>query len=151
MGFFAGIEKADITERGIYIFPGFTGRLKVRRTLSKDSIKAGLALIVEFHVLESNLEAHPVGSSVTWFQKMSDKTVAFPAIKAFVAAVAGFAAGDKAAIDAEIGPNMEALLDDAVANETSNALVGQEVRCETFSTKTKKGFDFTVHKWLPVS
>lgn len=150
MGLFSGIEKAEISERGKYISPGFVGRLKVRKTLAKDSVKSGLAFIVEFDVLESNLDEHPVGSSATWFQKMQDKTVAFPAIKAFVAAVAGFHPGDKAGIEAEIGPNMSTLLDDATENETSNALVGQEVKCETFSTKTKKGFDFTAHKWTPV-
>lgn len=149
MGIFQGIEKAEITERGKYIAPGFVGTLKVTKTLAKESLKSGLAFIVEFNVLASNLEEHPIGSSVTWFQKMTDRTIAFPAIKAFVAAVAGFHPGDKAGIDAEIGQNMSALLDDATENETNNALVGQTVKCGTFLTKTKKGFDFTAHKWAP--
>lgn len=148
MGLFSGIEKAEISEKGKYISPGFVGKMRVRRTLAKDSIKSGLAFIVEFDVLESNHDDHPVGSSATWYQKMMDKTVAFPAIKAFVAAASGVNLGDREAM-AEINAEMESILDEATTNETSNALVGQEVKLETFSTKTKKGHDFTRHNWLP--
>jgi len=148
MGLFSGIEKAEISERGKYISPGFLGKLRVKKTLAKESVKSGLAFIVEFDVLESNLDEHPVGSSATWFQKMQDKTVAFPAIKAFVAAVSGVHPGDRDAM-AEINAEMENILDEATSNETNNALVGQEVNLETFSTKTKKGFDFTRHNWSP--
>lgn len=148
MGLFSGIDKAEISEKGKYIAPGFVGKLRVRRTLAKDSIKSGLAFIVEFDVLETNLDEHPVGSSATWYQKMTDKTVAFPSIKAFVAAASGVHMGDRDAMQ-EISQEMEDILDEATTNETDNALVGQEVRVETFSTKTKKGFDFTRHNWLP--
>lgn len=149
MGLFSGIEKAEISEKGRYLPSGFVGKLKVRRTLAKDSVKSGLAFIVEFEVVESNNDEFSPGSSATWYQKMTDKTVAFPAIKAFVAAASGVHPGDREAMN-EINDEMENILNEATTNETSNALVGQEVAVETIATKTKKGFDFTRHNWLPV-
>lgn len=151
MGIFSGIEKAEISERGKYLPPGFVGKLKVRRTLAKDSVKSGLAFIVEFEVLESNHDEFPVGSSATWFQKMTDRTVSLPAIKAWLAAVSGIHPGDRATIDAEIGASMESILDEACQNETNNNLIGLEVLVETVGQKTKKGFDFTRHNWLPAN
>lgn len=149
MGIFSGIDKAVISERGKWIVPNFVGALRIRRTVVKDSIKHGLAFIVEFDVIGSNLlEDHPIKSSVTWFQKMSDKTVAFPSIKAFVAAASGIFPGDRLAMD-EINREIENILEEACVNETSNALVGQEVRVETFATTTQKGHPFTRHNWLP--
>lgn len=148
MGLFSGIDKAEIAEKGKYLSTGFVGKLRVRRTLAKDSIKSGLAFIVEFDVVESNLEEHPVGSSATWYQKMTDKTVALPAIKSFVLAASGVDPANRDAM-AEINSEIEGILDEATTNETNNALVGQEVFVTTFSTKTKKGFDFTNHRWTP--
>lgn len=156
MGLFTGIEKAEISERGKYLLPGFIGKLKIKRTLAKNSIKTGLAFIVECEVVETNglrdddgKELYPIGSSVTWYQKMQDRTVAFPAIKAFVAAASGVHPGDSAGM-AEINAEMENILNEATENEANNALVGQIVKLETVATKTKKGYDFTRHNWSPV-
>lgn len=170
MGIFDGIEKAEIWVRGKYLTPGFSGDLKIKRTLAKSSQKSGVLFTVEFEVVSNEStprtttwsdgstktfnakEDHPIGSKVTWQQKMSDRTVALPAVAGFVAAVSGYELGDKNTIEREVLPNLTKLLDHACANEDDNALVGQSVHCEAehiITQKNKK--DFTVMRWSPVS
>ncbi len=153
MGLFSGIGDAPLFDRGVYIKPGFIGTLEVKRTIAKKTLKSGIGFIVEFEVINSNMEEHPVGSKATWFQKMSDMTVALPAIKAFAAALSGYELHNKEAIEAEVAPELEEQLDIAVADEDgtegNNPFVGLTINLQTESTKTSKGFDFTRHNWSP--
>jgi hypothetical protein len=73
---FAGVGQAKVYESGKYLQPG-RYRLKLEKMILKNTQKSGLGWILEFGVLESDdLKNHPIGSSATFFQKMSDKTVA---------------------------------------------------------------------------
>lgn len=149
MGLFSGIADAQISERGKFFVPGFMGRLRVKRTLWRDTVKSGAAFIVEFEVLESNVAEHPVGSGGTWFQKMSDKTVAYPAIKAFAVAAFGYDRSDREGIERDISPNLDDVITHAVKNPDDNEFSNCEVLLETYSKKTQKGLDFTQHVWSP--
>jgi hypothetical protein len=150
MGLFDNIGDAEIFERGKYLNGGFRGVLEVKRTIAKETIKSGIGFIVEFAIVETNMpDPHPVGSKATWFQKMSDKTVAFPSIKAFAAAVAGYESHQTAEIDDEVSPHLQALLQHATDNPADNDLVGQLVRVETEQVKTRNDRDFTRHTWGP--
>ena len=150
MGLFEGIEDAEIFERGKYLAGGFRGVLECQRTIAKETIKSGLGFIVEFNVIETNMpDAHPIGSRCTWFQKMSDKTVAWPAIKVWAAAMSGYGAHQKEEIEREVSPALKGLLNAATSSPADNDLVGIRVCVETEQVKTKNDKDFTRHTWAP--
>lgn len=147
---FDGIEDADIFERGKYLNPGFEYGLEVQKILVKDTRKSGKAFIVEFKVLESNDPDTKVGVKRTWFQKMIDKDIAFPAIKEFMAALLGYAPQDKERWDRFnklISPTLKAAIKE-YENIEDSPLFGTTVWVETSSKLTKeKQQDFTVHDW----
>lgn len=158
MGLFDGINEAELFERGRYLPPGFRGVLEVKRTIAKETVRSGIGFIVEFEVVRVDrpgLEGHdlaPVfqGEKRTWFQKMGDKTVAFPSIKAWAAAMSGYASHEKEAIENEVAPHLEGVLTHATDNPADNDFVGCRVEVETIAHKTKKsGSDFTIHNWIP--
>ena len=149
---FQGINDAEIFERGKYLEGGFRGRLECVRTLNKETRQSGTGFIVEFKVLESNMpDEHPVGSKCTWFQSLKNKTVAFPSIKEWAAAMAGYASHDVDGIEAEVAPHLADTLMQAVENETDNVFTGCAVRVETTMIKTRNDRDFTRHVWSPAS
>lgn len=157
MGLFDGIEKAEIFERGRYFPPDFRGVVEVKKTIAKDSIKSGLGFIVELEVVEverpgkADHELSPVtvGEKRTWWQGMKDKTVAFPSIKEFVAALSGFERHEKKAIEESVSPVLSGVLDHATENPDANDLVGCRLRLETSHKLTKNKSDFTIHTWGP--
>ena len=147
---FQGIEDAEIFEKGKYLAGGFFGKLECLRVLTKETIKSGTGFIVEFKVIESNMiEEHPVGSRATWFQKMADKTVAFPSIKAWASAMAGYGNHQKDEIEREVAPDLADALGQAADNETDNVFTGVSVRVETTTIMTRNGREFTRHDWMP--
>lgn len=146
-----GIEDAEIFERGNYVKPGFDGIVEMRRTIAKSTLKTGLAFIVEMRALESNLTDHPVGSKLTWFQKMTDKTVAFPAVKAWVAACLGLEAHQKEEIERDVSPHVKELMKQATDNPDANDFVGIKLRLRTTQVKTQKGLDFTRYDFSPTA
>lgn len=149
MGLFDGIEEAEIFERGRFLPPGFVGVLEVKRTLAKDSIKSGVGFIVEFKVIESNLETVSVDSKATWWQGMKDRTVAFPSIKEFIAVLSGFERHQKKEIEAEVSPSIRSVLDHATKHPDDNDLIGCRICVETANKRTKNDRDFTMHLWSP--
>lgn len=174
MSLFDGIQDAELFERGKFLsgkceackgkgvdsegkicqacegIGKFRGVLEVKRTIAKETVRSGIGFIVEFEIVESNMRtAHPVGSKCTWFQKMSDKTVAFPAIKAWAAAVAGYQVHEREAIEADVSPMLEKTLTHATDNPADNDFVGVLVRVETEMIKTRNDKDFTRHDWQP--
>lgn len=157
MGLFDGIENAEIFERGKFLPPGFAGVLEVKRTLSKDSLKSGVGFIVEFAVAQVDRPGQPdhelspvvLGEKRTWWQGMTDQTVAFPACLEFMAALSGYQRHEKDAIEAGVKPHVRETLNHAVKNPDENDLIGCQVRLETSHKITKKGSDFTVHTWSP--
>lgn len=151
-GPFSGIADAEVFERGKYMAGGFRGVVEIKRTILKKTRAVGLAFIVELRIVETNMpEQHAVGSKATWFQKMSDLSVALPAIKGWAAACAGFYPHEKDAIESEVEPELEGALDQATAagNETDNAFTGILLRLETEQIKTKNDRDFTRYDWEP--
>ena len=155
MGLFDGIGEAEIFTRGKYMPPGFRGVLEVKRTIAKETVKSGIGFIVEFEVIEVNrpgtkdhdLAPVVVGEKRTWFQGMKDKTVAFPAIKEWAAAMAGYQMHEKEAIDDEVSPELQNILTHATDNPADNDFVGVRVSLDTSHKKTKNDRDFTVHAW----
>ncbi len=157
MGLFDGIGNAETFERGKFFPPGFRGVVRVERTIAKESVKSGLGFIAECRIIEverPGVEGHEkspvvVGEKRTWWQGMTDKTVAFPALKSWAAAMAGYSLDMKDEIEADVAPHLEALMQHATDNPADNDLVGQWVRVETEMVKTRNDRDFTRHMWEP--
>lgn len=146
---FDGIENAEIFERGSYLPPGGTFWLKVNKILTKDTQQSGPAFIVEFTVLKSTHPDVRAGVRKTFFQKLTDKNVAFPAILEFMAALLGVDKAEKEEFESFKG-NIKKILNQATNFEGSDEdhpLHGETVKVTTWSKETKKGNDFTVHDW----
>jgi hypothetical protein len=152
MGLFDGIGEAELFERGKFLPGDFFGVLEVARTIAKETVKSGVGFIVEFRVIETNMpDKVQIGSKVTWFQKMTDKTVAFPAIKAWAAACSGYQSHETEKIDAEVSPELTRVITHATENPGDNDFTGCRVRVQTEQVKTKKNLDFTRHDWSPAT
>lgn len=152
MSMWSGIGNAEIFERGKFVVDGFRGKLSVKRTIVKQTRKSGIAFIAEFEVLESNKLEHQVGSKVTWFQKMTDPSVAFPAIKGFAAVCAGIDTSNKEMIEKEVSPNLEQIMDIATENPDNpekNPFIGVKVGLEATLITTQKGLPFTRYDFSP--
>jgi hypothetical protein len=145
-----GIGNAQLFDRGKYFTDGFNGLVEVRRTLAKATRASGLAFIVEMVVVETNLpEKHPVGWTGSWFQKMTDKDVAFSAILAWAAAMCGFSVTQRQEIDQQLKPHLQEIMTNATNNPETNPFVGKRVRLECTQKKTKNDRDFTRYDFSP--
>lgn len=151
---FSGIGEAEIFDRGNYLTAGGMYELEVRKVILKETQSSGLAFIVEFTVLSSTVEKHAVGSKATWFQKMTDRKVALPAIKELFIPLLKIDMTDPEAKE-EFNSTLEELLDEMTSWEPESGeehpLAGERVNVETFSKLTKKGLDFTAHIWSEAS
>lgn len=148
MGLWDGLDKAQTFEKGTFLKPGVY-TLRIKTCLDKMTRKSGQAYIVEFEVLASSNSEHPVGTSVTWFQKMADRDVAFGAIKEFLAAVYQKdlrQKTEKEDFERTIAPSLPAIAD---ASTKTNSLAGQVVNVEVTQIKTQKNLDFSRHAWSP--
>jgi hypothetical protein len=152
---FKGLGDADIFQRGKFFQPDFDGIVIIRKTILKNTRAKGLAFIVEFEVKTSNLvDKHPVGSKGSWFQKLQDTTVAFPAIRAWAAACAGYETNQIAEINADEAlrsPVLDELVNDAVSSPDNNDYCGVELRLVTTLVKTKEKTDFTRYDFSPIA
>ncbi len=148
-----GLEDAELFERGKYMEPNFIGVVEIKKTLAKETLKNGMAFIVEMVVLKTNMpDKHPENQRVTWYQGLKDKTVAFPAIAAWAAACLGFdPKGDKSKIKEEVQPLLPAAMKEATDNPEDNPFIGVKLELSTFLVKTKKGGDFTVYDFKPLA
>lgn len=151
MGIWDGIEEAETYDRGNYLTGGFIGVCEVVKTLVKDTRAVGPAFIVELRVVESNLEKHPVGSKVSWFQKLTDKAVALPSVVEWAAATVGYDPTNRELLKAEIMPELKAIMEYAQATPSDNDFIGLRVKIETTQVLTKNGRDFTRHTFSPVA
>ncbi len=150
---FEGLGKADIFQRGKFFQPDFDGVVIIRKTILKNTRAKGIAFIVEFEVEKTNHEKHPVGSKGSWFQKLQDTTVAFPAIRAWAAACAGYETNQVAEIDADEAlrsPLLDELVNEAVSNPDNNDYCGVRLRLVTTQVKTKQNTDFTRYDFSPI-
>ena len=148
MGVFDGLRNAKVFERGVFISKAGSFKVRVDKILTKDTRKSGNCFIVEQTVLETSCADYPVGSKVTWLQKLTDKDVAFSALKPFFYACLGLRyPEDKVKIEATVDPVLEQLADDAEKNGTLNGKV-LNLQTSMIVTKEKKQ-NFTVHNWTP--
>ncbi len=178
MAIWSGLGNAQTFERGTYFNPGSVHDVMVSRCILKESQKSGLGLIVETDILTSMATGEingatnqaftplPSGMSGTWWQGMTDKNVAMPAIKGFVFALFGFESNDprRGWLENAV-PGSEAwscnrtrrplaLIESLMtwATGETNILEGMIVHLDTRHIKTaKRGTDFTIHNWTPVN
>jgi hypothetical protein len=163
MGAFAGMREAKMYEKGVFLSPITLDNgpgnpvsyrdahfeLEIEKCILKDCRGIGLCFIVELRVLASDHKLHTVGDKRTWLQKMTDKDVAFGALKQFAAAATGTSPSDKEGIK-KLEPEVEGLMDAACGEQ--NILKGSRVKCTVVNKKTKaKNQDFSVHNWEPLA
>jgi hypothetical protein len=151
MGLWDGIEDAELFERGVYLKGGFIGTVEIERTLVKHTRSSGDAFIVEMRVIKSNMDEHPVGQKVSWFQKLQDKDVALPAIKEWAAACAGYQVTQKEEIKTEVDPVLKEMMEIATDNPDDNDFTGIRLHVETNQILTKNNREFTRHNWAPLA
>jgi hypothetical protein len=147
----------------------------ISRCILKSSQSSGDGLIVEVDILTSapTGELHPdthqpfvplpAGTDGTWWQGLTDKNVALPAIKSFVFAVLNLGLLDprRTWLEQPV-PGSEhwrcnktrrpmALIESLMiwATEEPNIFQGLFLHLDTKFTKTKKGGPFTIHNWHP--
>ncbi len=146
---FDGIDEADIFEKGQYLPAGGKFRLKVHKMLVKKTRKSGPGFIAEFTVVESSLPEVTVGGKRTWFQKLNDKEVAYPAIMEFMGAVLQYDPNNKAEWQ-EFKGKLKPIINEAANYEGSaeeHPLHGSLVDVETHTKTTQNDKEFTVHTW----
>lgn len=169
---FAGMAQAQISEAGSsnYPKPGFDGEVKPTRMQIKIAGEAGLSFIADCEVVASNHEAHPVGQSVTFFQKMSVRP-ALAAVKEFLTACVGLDPHDPNQVAQLAARPHDATPHDPptyswydrmieqiggcphkgwAPNEVSNMAIGKVVHCVAYEKLLKdKSSYITVCKWGP--
>lgn len=153
-----GIENAEVYERGRYVEPNFSGTVRITKTEYKVTRAKGTAFIVEMEVEESNLDAHPVGSKISWYQSLNDKDIAFSSILEWAAACVGLHKHNKdeiaklKVVNPQTGKSLiRELLSDATEKPTDNDFIDVRLRLQTVPTKTRKNTDFTRYEFSPAA
>ncbi len=147
---FANLANATITESGSYLPPNFRGKIQIDKCQIVHPRSGPPAFVVDFTILESNLNDVKVGETRNWYQKHNDSFDA--AVLEFMAGVFGFNLNDpiqKAKMDAELKPNAPQYAEAAVGPQ--QILKGRHVRVETRMKETRGGGDFTRHAWSPAA
>lgn len=155
-GQFEGLGETELYEKGVYLSPGGVYELEVVRILLKETRRSGLGFIVEFKVVSATGEGgsnHAPGSKATWFQKMTDKDIAFPAIKQFFVGLMDIDMNDDEQKE-QFNGEIEDILEEATSwapdgDDDAHPLAGERVSCSTYTKLTKKNVEFTVHNWEP--
>lgn len=150
MSIWDGLENTETYERGNYMKPGFIGVVEITKTILKETRAVGPAFIAEMKVVKSNMDEHPPGQKVSWFQKLTDKDIAFPSIAEWAAAVGGVDPANKEAVKQLIAEELKQVMEEATDNPQDNAFIGQQVALETVQVTTKNDRLFTRHNWSPV-
>jgi hypothetical protein len=154
MSHFSGLGETELFEKGVYLTAGGNYELEIVKILLKETRRSGLGFIVEFKVIEASGEGgaqHAPGTKATWFQKMTDKDIAFPAIKQFFVALLDIDMNDPEAKE-QFDNQVEEIVEEATEwtpenPDDTHPLAGERIQCETYTKVTKKGVDFTVHNW----
>lgn len=150
------IGKVDIYGgTGSYFPPDGEFKLKVLKTFGLETRKSGDAFIVDFEVLESDVESVKVGSKKNWYQGLSNQDVAFPSIKKFMLELLQIDVEDEEQME-EFEENLPDLMEqvgDEAWNKdnvdvTDHLLHGKTIALQTVGIITKeKKTEFTVHNW----
>ena len=174
-GLFAGrLRNAKVTERGAFLYPG-TYAVKVNKGVWKhcraNNGKAAYdAFILEFVVMESSRPTtdpargehenpkeyeerlaklpNKVGSTASWFQSCADEDVGFGSLKGFCAQITGANPEDPAFIN---GTEDQMGVEDLLSAIVNDGLVnGKIIPVEVVTIKTKRGSDFSLHKFSQI-
>lgn len=176
MSIFEGLNNAPTFERGQYMNPGIYD-VRINRVLAKNTQSSGLATIVEMEIVNSTSRPQddpkglgrtwnptPVGVHGTWFQGMTNKNVALPAIKSFVYAVLGLRSNDsRVEVLESMIPGSEHwptntsrrpisyitnLMDHAIGEGNILAGLCVHLECSMIATQSKRE-DFTLYNFTP--
>lgn len=141
MGYFSGIGDVKTTNSNPYFVPGqFV--LKVEKTAVGESTRAGKGafFVSEFHILESNTQERPPGTTVADIQFFSKGEISLANIKRVVGAIL---ACDPNEVTEEV---ME-----KVTEGEGTLLAGRYVYCNAYNIVTQKGNDFTRLDFRPLT
>lgn len=128
-------------------------KVRILKTFSKETRQKGPAFIAEFEVLDSTTDEVEVGEKRTWFQGLTNKDIAFPAIKEFLLGVMRVDMNDReqlAEFDAASPEMMEEFGSEEweTKSEEDHPLYGTTVKIETIKKTTQEDKPFTKHKWI---
>jgi hypothetical protein len=146
MGFFTGIEQADISGTKPYFETG-TYVVDIMRVFTLTSRKQQKLFIIECEIVESDNPNRPPGMECSQVIVIKPDTPAMGNVLAFIAASQGidpYNTANKELIKKEI---TEAFCEYVVTKE--NPLGGKRLRLKCAPIKTKADTDFTVHYWGP--
>ena len=148
MGQFDKIGEAPVFEYGVKLPSGFDGDIKIQTVIAKNTFKAGLATIVEFTLLSSNMVDHPPGSERSWFVSMQNN-MALPNLKQFTISVFDIDhdSPEEARISAGNPSMLSRMLERAVSED--NVLLGHRVHVTTSAHKTREQRDYVRHTYAP--
>lgn len=151
--FFQGIGDVEITDNLPKLRGGFVGDVRIMRIEAKRTNTAGDRVFVEFDIVSSNSpQLHPPGQRMSWGVGIGDTEIkrnkAKQNLQKFTAAAAGINTGDTAQLNA-LKPQMDGMINAALAAPDQNAYIGRLVHVETNDITTKSGNAFVVHNWSP--
>src|SRR5690606_28374806 len=155
MGYdWGGVKDADIFGRGRYLKDG-KYKLKLLKMFTYETRNKGAALIVDFEVMDSDNDEIAVGSKRNWWQGLSDKDIAFPAVKEFMISLFNVNLSDpeeEKQFSEELPEVLEKATDEKWKDkpDDEHPLHGMTIAVECYTKQTvKKKVDFTVHDWEP--
>src|SRR5579859_5721610 len=134
--YFKGLKEAKTFSKGVYFLQDVQYDLIVRKMYVIETQDKGDAFIAEFEVEACSDPRHPKGFTVSYYQGLVNKNVAFGQLKLLMYAIAGKDPAnpndqvDITAINEEIEEEMAKAVEE-------NSLEGFRVRCQTKKAVTK--------------
>lgn len=160
MGLMSGIETARPSAGGVYFKAGLYPCLKLLSVKAVTARSGDIFFAVETEIVQSMVEDRPAGMKVSWLcNKRHDNFLGD--VRAFVAAALGLDIDAEPHRLAEVTEEVsEAVLEsdveriDPVTKRTikvkvPSPLAGTLIRLEATTHETKKGGEFTRHRWSP--
>lgn len=148
---FKGLREARTGNRPPYMEMGFNYELELDNTYIFSTQKKGDAFIAEFIITKTDCPNQKVGSRVGWYRSMTDKTVAWPALKSLFYACLGLDENDpndQIKIKNEVDPSIEEEMNNAVG---TNHMKGAKLACKVekrLNKDTKEAYGLNI--WRPV-
>lgn len=134
--YFAGMKEAKTNERNDYLDADQKFLLKVKKATVFETREKGDAYIAEFEILKTTSQNPKMapGRTVSWYQSLAKKDIAFGAIKLFCFAALGLDRVKDAAKIQQVNEQIEALMQESVIK---NSFADAIVVCETSSRTAK--------------
>ncbi len=147
---FSGLTNAKITETGNYLPHNFRGKVRIDKCQIVHPRSGPPAFVVDFTILESNLNDVKPNEVRNWYQKSGDSFDS--AILGFMAAVFGYnlsVPAIKEQMERDLQPRATQYAEAAVGPQ--QILAGKLVSVETVKRDTRAGGEFTRHNWYPAA